>query len=448
MFRLQLLFLVTLLAAVGTAEASERPAISLSTETSDTVSHSVHAPTSYAIRYIPGRTLALDSYTKTWLKRGETHSVAVEAHWDTHLMAADTTASYQWMPYARDYGWPAFSVGLRWNFNHGTLMHRDAEDWGEAMEVPYTTRLGDVVTLYGRFDRSLVNAGRRLTAGYSLGMGIGYALSCYDKTCHIDNELIGTHLNIFFTAALWLRYRITPYASIEAGADFAHHSNGALYRPNKGANYLGPYVSLIYTPGYQSSSSGQSSPRTPESQTSLSVQPLSLYLELTPGIGAKTLNEDWQRTQFYTEPGASDYRTDKFPVYAALSFQTSLMCRYARRFASGIGIDLFHGTYASKVRRLEQAEQEQPRRISPWSVGMALRHQAHFGRLSVRMGIGFYLFRRMGTAARAVETPYYEHIGLFYSLTRHTGPAIGISVFAHKTKADFTMLQLTVPVRL
>lgn len=408
-------------------------------------------PDAYALRYMAEYVPALDEYTETWLKDRQSHSVAAELRLDTRMKAArwlsrtdSSEVAPRWMEYAREYNWPVFTVGLRYNFNHATTMHRDAADWGEEMEAGYTTHLGDVVTLYGRFDRPLFRS-RRFSLGYSMGMGAGYAISCYDKERHIDNELIGAHWNIFFTAGLYADYLITPHWALEAGIDFAHHSNGALYRPNKGANYVGPFVGLRYTP--EPSTGSQPCGKTPLN-TAPDKRLHRLYLELSAGLGAKTLNEDWQNTQFSLPASAPNYRTGKFSVYGAFSLQTDLMYRYARRWATGVGVDVFYGDYASKVERIENATQASPRRVSPWSAAIAVKHVAFFGRLSARVGIGYYLYRHMGTSAREVEQRYYERVGLFYTLDKHSGLSLGISVNAHKTKADFTELQVALPIYL
>jgi hypothetical protein len=53
----------------------------------------------------------------------------------------------------------------------------------------------------------------------------------------------------------------------------------------------------------------------------------------------------------------------------------------------------------------------------------------------------------MGCVARELEQPYYERIGVHYAFPRLCGLSVGLNVNAHRTKADFTELQLTVPIR-
>lgn len=406
-------------------------------------------PSAVAAKFSAGTVLGLDNYVKTWLKSHETYSLNLELQWDSRLKTFDCEDAHStaelpgWLAAAADYNYPTFTFGLRYNFNHGTRMHRDAADWGEDMEVDYTTRLGDVVTLYGRFDRPLWRT-RHATVGYYLGTGIGYALSHYDRSRHIDNELIGTSLNIYFTTGLYADFFIAQDVAIEAGIDFAHHSNGALYRPNKGANYLGPFVGLKYAP--QPSTTISRRPKTFAGQDE-AWRRHPLFVELSLGVGAKSLSEEWQNTQFNSQPSDPDYRKDKFSVYGAFSMQTDIMYRYARRWASGLGVDLFYGDYVSRVRYWE-SQKFAPKHISPWSVALALKHEAYYGRLSARVGIGYYLYRHMGTEAGQVEKPYYERVGLFYTFSKKTGLSAGFSINAHKTRADFTELQISYPFRL
>ena len=85
---------------------------------------------------------------------------------------------------------------------------------------------------------------------------------------------------------------------------------------------------------------------------------------------------------------------------------------------------------------------------SPWSVGIAARHEAYYHRLSVDMAVGLYLFRQMGYNAKEIEKPYYERIGLFYTFPKMNHIKLGCSVKAHLTKADYTELIVSVPFRI
>ena len=61
---------------------------------------------------------------------------------------------------------------------------------------------------------------------------------------------------------------------------------------------------------------------------------------------------------------------------------------------------------------------------------------------------GVYLYRHMGASAKETEKPYYERIGIFYTIPRFHHLRVGCSVKAHLTKADLTEIVISLPFRL
>ncbi|WP_455065164.1 acyloxyacyl hydrolase [Prevotella sp.] len=381
-------------------------------------------------RYIPAQTLTLDKEPRIWTKTKDTHS------WAAQINVTPTKNAY-----AHDYNYPTFSFGLRYHLNHGTTMHRD-DPWGEAQPVNYTSKLGNFLTLYGTFNRPLYRS-KHWQWGYYLGTGIAYTSLKYNQKNDIDNEYIGSHLNIYFNAGLYGQVKIAKEWSVKGGLDFAHHSNGAMARPNKGANYFGPFVGLVYEPQQATSPIAK--------RNTEATQPFQKYwfTEFTLGLGGKTLLEEWLQTQFNTPQGQPDYRKEHFTYYGAYSFHTHLLYRYARRWASGVGVGLFYGEYAHRIARMDKENGHTDEKHSPWSASIEARHEVYYGNVSVRLTLGYYLYRHMGYSANhGLEYPYHEQVGVFYSFPKLKGLTLGFSVNAHATKADFTELQLAMPVRL
>lgn len=373
----------------------------------------------------PTRQLAMDRYERKWLQGKNGMAVGAELEFSSLGKADDGTN--------RDYNYPSLSLGAQLSLNNGVTMHRTADPaWGQAEMVDYDSHLGNILSLYGAFNRPLFRHGR-WQVDYTLRMGIAYATRPYDKEKNVDNELIGSRLNMCFEAGVVASYRFVDEWSVTGGVLFGHHSNGALARPNKGENHVGPVIGIAHHPAPPHSVAPP--PTDGAEKTSLWIAHLRF------GLGGKTLLEDWQTTQFQTSPEDVNYRTEHFRLYAAWSLSTDVMCRYARRWASGIGCDVFYGTYYHHV-----SSPETP--TSPWSVGIAARHEAYYHQLSCDMALGVYLFRRMGEHAREVEKPYYERIGVSYSFPHLGGFRVGFSVKAHLTKADLTELVATFPFRL
>ncbi len=385
-----------------------------------------------ALSVLPGRAIVMDSYQRSWQKGKSNVALALEASYTP--LPSDSDA------FAADYGYPTLSAGVRYHWNHGVTMHKTGcETWGMAQEVDYDSRLGNAVSLYGTFSRPFFRA-RRWMADYSLSFGTTYSQHKYNKTNNVDNELIGSRWLIYFGAGLHLTWRLADDWGLRAGVDYYHHSNGALNRPNKGANFVAPSLGVVYLPYYKEAVKAT---RPAMRQRFKSYW----YVDLTAAVGAKTLEEDWKKTQFKTPPGDPDYRTEHFKLYATYALSADVMCRYQRRWASGVGVDAFYGTYASHIRRMDEANGYQEKH-SPWSLGIAGKHAVFWHQLSLNMALGVYVFRHMGHAASGLEKPYYERVGLRYAFKRLGGLQVGADVKAHYLKADYTEVTVGYPIRL
>ncbi len=385
------------------------------------------------VSLMPARALAIDRYERMWLKGKDAFSVSAEVLYSP--LPSDSCG------YAEDYNFPQFAVGLQYDFDHGVTMRRSPDPaWGLAQTVDYTSRMGNILTLYSTFLRPVVRSAK-WDAGYALGMGVGYSRTKYNPRNNADNELIGSRWLVYFNASLYATWHFARNWGVRGGLRFFHHSNGALNRPNKGANMVGPFLGVVYEPYHETLAR-----RTKVAHRDFRKY---LYMNLTCGVGAKTLNEDWMKTQYYTPPGEPRYRTGRFRMYAAWSFQADVMYRYARRWATGVGFDLFCATYASRVAEIDKADGLDLKHDNV-SYGIALKHEVFYRRISASMEIGRYLCRHLGKDDDVVrkEFPFYERIGVRYAFPRLAGMQVGLNVKAHKFKADFTELTLGVPLVL
>ena len=386
----------------------------------------------FTVSVMKSEIIALDKNQRKYLKEKENGSVALELN---HINLPSDHDSY-----AKDYNYPSLSIGLRYTMNNRVRFHRTPDlAWDKIEEVPYDSRLGNTLSLYGTFQRA-IHRNKHWETSYSLSGGVGYTNKWYNKDNNIDNDFIGTPVLIYFGAGIHQTYRFAREWGVRASLEFVHHSNGALYRPNKGSNCVGPSVGIVYYPYYETFI------REHDSFQSAPFKKF-LYLDITAGIGAKTLVEDWQITQFRTPKTDPNYRTGDFKRYATYSLQANLMYRYARRWASGIGIDAFYNTYAPHIEQLERKEGNIID-CKPWSFGIAGKHETFFHNLSVNVALGTYLYRRMGSIDRELGGRIYERIGVNYSFPSLNGLKLGINVKAHTTKADFTELVITYPFRL
>lgn len=369
-----------------------------------------------------GSVLKADPYEKKWLLSQGMQSVGASLR--LHTLPSDSSA------FAEDFNFPSFSFGLLYGNYSGVRMRKEADpDWGMAVPVNYTSRMGHTFTLFATFERPLWRSSR-WTIGYNLGTGLGFATNVYDKEDNVDNEILGSKWNIFFDAGVFVTYQVSRNWAVRGAAHFRHLSNGATARPNKGANTIEPALSVLYTP------------ELPENYLRPATKrPFGKYLygSVSVGVGGKTLLDDWLKTQYYTPPTDGNYRRGRFHFFPSYSLQLNGMYHYARRWASGLGLDL---NYAKAAHHIADLDAGTGYKHSPWSIGVAARHEVFYGKLSMSASLGVYLLRRMGSIAEWEEKAYYERIGIRYHFSQRKGFFVGADVKAHGTKADFTELVL------
>ena len=341
--------------------------------------------------------------------------------------------------FASDYNYPTYGVGVKYAVNNSIRFYRhDDYEWPDGGGVDYDSYVGNSWAFYGFFTRPILRTNRWM-ADLTVNAGTAYSHTKYDKYYNVDNELIGARWLFYFGAGLHVAYRFAPDFALKGGMEFWHLSNGALNRPNKGVNFVGPSIGIAYMPYYEPLA---------QNKGRKIKEPFSRYwyAEVSAGVGAKTLEEDWNMTQNELSPDDPRFQTEHFHLYMAYSAQADVMYRYARRWASGIGVDLFYGSYADRVRELDEAAGHHVSH-SPWSLGISAKHEAYYHNLSVDVALGYYLYRQMGVSAKSIEKPYYEQVGVFYTFPQLYDLKIGVSVKAHSTKADLTELAVSIPIR-
>lgn len=381
---------------------------------------------------VPATVLSIDEYQKKFMVKNPTASFGAAITYSALPKDSDD--------YAADYGYPTFSFGLRYSDHHRVRMHREKDsEWGSYVPVDYESRLGDIITAYASFNRPLLRT-RRWEIDYMLSMGVGYSHKKYNNRDDIDNLLIGSRWLVYFGAGAYVTYHFAREWGIRAGIDYYHHSNGGMNMPNKGVNVLGPSIGIVYQPYYEEVVNHRYDFRPGAFQRYW-------YLNFSAAAGIKALNEEFQLTQFYSSTESPDYCKNDFRKYVTWSAQADLMYRYARRWASGVGFDVFYGRYTDDVKEMEK-NWKQADRYSRWSLGIAAKHEVFYHQWSIAMSIGWYLYRHQGFKPEALEQPYYERVGLYYTFSHLGNLRVGFNVKAHRTRADYTEMCLSIPIVL
>ena len=376
--------------------------------------------------YGKGEVLKFDN----WLnKEGALKQQDAQSFWLGYIYQ---THADEHCAYASDYNYPTLTFGLLVSdFNKVRLRYNP---YG-TRPIDYDSRCGTSFVLYGSFRRAFFRTQSGWSADYTFSNGIGYNTHIYNRFTNVDNVMLGSRLSVYFDVAFALNYR---YRQCEffVGPEFRHLSNGGTVRPNKGINKLGVGTGVrYYLQPFDSISLTRT--RTP-------FEGKKVYFNIAYSSGIRASQGEWlyDANNFIWNKNDVEnvrYGKDGYRMCYYHLLSTDLMCRYARRYASGIGLDALYEPYNLDVET--QFVGERPKQVQ-WSLGLAAKHEVFFRRMSMQMAVGYYLSRLFNEYSNTTEEyPFYERIGLRYNLPiLNNNISVGYNIYAHLTKAYGTEL--------
>lgn len=375
--------------------------------------------------YGRGNVLKFDSWLiNDGLKQQEAQSFWLGYIYQTH--------AGEHCSYAADYNYPTFTFGLlAADFNKVRLRYNPHG----TRPIGYDSRCGTSYVAYASFRRPFFRTRSGWSADYTFSNGIGYNTHIYDRFTNVDNIMLGSRLSVYFHVAFALNYRYRQYEFF-VGPEFRHLSNGGVVRPNKGINkagieagmryYLQPYDSISFE------------------RTRHPFKDKRIYLNMAYSSGIRGSQGEWlyDANRYIWSNNNVDnikYGQDGYTTCLYHLISTDLMVRYARRYASGIGLDALYEPYNCNIET--QVEGERPDRVK-WSFGLAAKHEVFFRRISMQIALGWYLSRPLNEYSNTTEEyPFYERVGLRYNLPwLGNSLSVGYNIYAHLTKAYGTEL--------
>lgn len=324
------------------------------------------------------------------------------------------------------WGRPTIEGGLMLGDFSRIRLHRDNHECMK--DVNYYSGLGYMITPYAAFRRPLARS-RRFEVGYKFENGIGISTRPYNRRTNVENEIIGNRISVFIGMGLFASWRVTDNVSLGLDATFRHYSNGKLNQPNVGINTIDVGIKASYT------LQPDTIVRTPYVKGFNRDFKKHLYADFNAGWCPQTLLSDW--TYEWTQ--LPENRRESFKCYNAWSASASVMWRYSRKYASGIGLDY---TYVPFIDAIQASEDKHGYNIdyqlSKHVLGISLQHEVFYKNMSMHASLGYFLQRRLGKTADDNQKPYYETVGLrWYMPFANKSIYLGYNINACAIKANY-----------
>ena len=81
---------------------------------------------------------------------------------------------------------------------------------------------------------------------YEWNFGISAGWKPYDNDYNSYNGAVGSRVNAYLNAGIYLNWSLSRYFDFIIGGDFTHFSNGNTKFPNAGVNTTGAKIGLVY----------------------------------------------------------------------------------------------------------------------------------------------------------------------------------------------------------
>lgn len=348
-------------------------------------------------------------------------------------------------PYAQQFGFPIISVGM----SIARMGHLQFSDH---------TKFPNLYTLYGSFERSLLRR-KYFSMGYSFDFGATYNPGEYDPVANPGNNWLSSPFMAYFGAGAFAKIHIGKRWEVGTDFMFRHYSNGRLALPNEAINALGGGVFARYRlSDYQHTRYAGAPKKATDFKKGMQYM-------ITFGTGFHTCQAEWNTYAYdHSQPSKparipTKEEAASLKAHPKFSLSFDALYRYALRYASGIGVDMF---YSSNMKELEAADRilygdaavASCPGYDPISIGLAFIQEVYWNNLAVHVSIGAYPYRHKGVDDKALNEliedrergKHYEKAGIRYYFPELGNTYVGFAIKSHSIKAEY--LEFSIGVRL
>ena len=107
------------------------------------------------------------------------------------------------------------------------------------------TVVGNPFSIFGFYSAPWARFGR-FTLASDLALGLSYTKLTHDFVTNPYNDVIASHINLYFNFNLNLNVKLTPRIGVDLSYGITHYSNGRIHMPQKGVNNWGWAFGMDY----------------------------------------------------------------------------------------------------------------------------------------------------------------------------------------------------------
>ena len=336
---------------------------------------------------------------------------------DSHNFCTfDATVGFSTRPedgrwFDRAFNYPTFGLGL----SYARL---------STLDFKGDSRLGDIVNLYGWSEFNFIRT-KHFKFGPLLELGLAFSGEIYDYNTNRNNTFIGSKVFAVFGTGLHAEWLFSPHWELQAGVYLTHHSNGMTRSPNLGINELAVGLGVRHYLSHHTNSTKQAeAPERPKYKKGLNWNVFA-----AAGVHSCPTELDGILV--------SDNPSRLAPARFCGLVAGETVWRYHPIFGTGIGIEMDYNANNYRQTDFLLTGKEDPNGYSSFRVGMYLKQEFWYRRISVHVAAGVYLFKRCGLTEDVSTT--FEKIGIRYHFGKQKGLFAGLDLHAHQFDRSYAL---------
>lgn len=135
--------------------------------------------------------------------------------------------------------------GKPWHQHHHFPRYGFGIHYADLIKDRSDTIVGDPVSAFMFYRAPWARFGP-VTFSTDMGVGLSYTGLIHDPDTNPYNDLIASHINLYFEFIFNLAIRLSERFDLSAGFGVSHYSNGRIHSPQKGVNHWGGSFGLSY----------------------------------------------------------------------------------------------------------------------------------------------------------------------------------------------------------
>jgi len=138
------------------------------------------------------------------------------------------------------------SIGKEfWQQYHKYPKYGFGMHYSDLVKNPADTTMGNPFSLFAFFSGPWARWGR-FTLATDISVGLSYMDRIHDPVTNPYNEVIASHINLYFDLNMNLGFSISKRIDMYAGYGLTHYSNGRIHQPQMGVNNWGWTAGMSY----------------------------------------------------------------------------------------------------------------------------------------------------------------------------------------------------------